>query len=80
MEIVNEMGNEKIPSILKDPFKKNSVKRIFVNYSEDWGGKSWSCYGSVEFSNGNTSGEQKFRGDSFDKVVIEMKAFINELT
>jgi hypothetical protein len=76
--IENNMGKEQIPSIIKDPFKKNCVKRIYVNYQEDWGGKTWTANGTVEFSNGNTKGEQKFLGTSFDEVVAQIKTFIEE--
>jgi len=76
--IENNMGNEKLPAILKDPFKKNCVKRIYVNYSEAWGGEKWTANGTVEFSNGDTKGEQKFSGVSFDEVVSKIKIFIEE--
>jgi hypothetical protein len=78
VEIENNMGEEKLPAILKDPFKKNCVKRIYVNYSEAWSGKEWKANGVVEFSNGNTKGEQSFSGESFDEVVAKIKIFITE--
>ncbi len=77
MQIQENIGNESMPSVLNDPFNKTSVKSIWVNYSE-YGGK-WSANGSVEFKNGSTEGKQKFDGETFDEVVLKMKAFINEL-
>lgn len=74
---IEEIGKEKLPSILKDPFNKNAVKRIYVSFSEYSG--TWSANGSVEFQNGNTKGEQKFTGQTFDDVVLQIKSLINEL-
>lgn len=76
-DLKTNMGNEKMPSILKDPFNKTSVKRIYVSYSEFM--RKWSANGSIEFSNGNTSGEQKFTANTFDEVVAQMKAFLEDL-
>ena len=77
MELQSQIGKEKLPSIVKDPFNKNAVKRIYVSFSEFCG--SWSANGSVEFQNGNTKGEQKFTGQTFDDVVLQIKSLINEL-
>ncbi len=76
MKDLETLGSEKMPAILKDPFKKNCVKRIYVNYSEGWTIGKWSGNGAVEFENGNTKGEQKFTGESFDEVVAKIKAFV----
>jgi len=77
MQIQEQLGKEKMPSILKNPFNKNSVKRIYVSFSEY--SNRWSANGSVEFQNGNTTGEQKFTGQTFDDVVIQIKEFVKEL-
>lgn len=77
MEIEN-IGEEKMPSILKDPFKNNCVKRVYVSFSELFN-SSWGAYGEVEFSNGGTSGKQTFKGDSFDEVVLKIKTFMKNL-
>lgn len=79
-EITTKIGNEKMPSILKDPFKKNSVTKIFVHFSQSLFDKTkWSSTGYVNFSNGNTKGEQEFKGETFDDVVLQIKAFLNTL-
>ena len=80
MNIKKFLGNEKLPTIIKDPFKKNCVKQIYVYYSHSWIGDKWEASGSVQFTNGNTKGEQLFSGDTFDEVVMKIKNFIdNEL-
>ena len=77
MKLQEQLGKEKMPSILKDPFNKNSVQRIYVSFSQY--SNSWSANGSVKFQNGNTEGEQKFTGQTFDDVVLQIKSFVNEL-
>lgn len=75
-------GKEKLPSVVKDPFKKTSVTSIYVRVgrpffsSNDAPFKAW---GSVEFENGKTKGEQKFEGDTFDDVVLQIKAMLDNL-
>ena len=76
MELINNFGKESIPTIVKDPFNKNSIKRIYVSFSSGFSGDRWQANGAIEFSNGDTNGEQTFKGDSFDDVVIKMKAFM----
>ncbi len=76
MEIQEYIGKEKLPSVLKNPFGKNSIKRIYVSFSQF--SDRWSANGSVEFENGNTKGEQKFTGQTFDDVVLQIKALIDE--
>jgi hypothetical protein len=73
-----QFGKEQLPSVLNDPFKKTHVKRIYVSFSENVfiDGK-YSANGSVEFANGNTKGEQKFDGDTFDEVVLKIKSFLD---
>lgn len=73
------IGNEKVPSILKNPFKKVCVKRIYVSYQESWGGQRWTAIGSVEFQNGDTKGEQEFKAETFDEVVRKIKSFLEDL-
>ena len=74
-----ETGIEKIGSnsigVLKDPFMKSNITAIRVSsYKSSY---SVNHYGTVEFQNGNSKGEQKFTGDSFDDVVLKIKKFID---
>lgn len=77
LSFLEKIGNEKIPSTIKDPFQKNSIRRVAVSMSNY--GSGWSSRGSVEFTNGNTRGEQSFEGKDFDEIVLKIKAFIKEL-
>lgn len=73
---VSDFGNQKL-SIIKDPFNKTQITTIFVHASS-WYNK-WTFTGTVKFTNGNTSGEQSFTGSSFDDVVLQIKAMIDNM-
>jgi len=77
-----EMFKESLPSVIQDPFKKTKVKSISVYYRESfWSSDKgkWEASGNVEFSNGNTSGKQEFKGETFDEVVMKIKAMLETL-
>lgn len=78
-ELLAEIGKEKMISILKDPFKKICVKKIWVQFADTWDNNKWESYGWVEFKNGNTEGKQQFKGETFDEVVRQIKTFIDNL-
>ncbi len=74
MELLGFATNS-MPSILKDPFSRNRIDRIYIS----WRPSTSKCYGSVEFKNGSTKGEQEFEGETFDEVTLKMKSFIEEI-
>ena len=73
------MGKESLPSGLNNPFNKQNIESIYVSFRRGILTGKWNAYGSIEFKNGNTSGEQKFEGETFDEVVVKIKAFLGEL-
>jgi hypothetical protein len=76
---LEKLGEEQMPSITNNPFKKSSIISINVDYSQSlFDHDKWSAYGNIKFKNGNTEGNQKFRGDSFDNVVAQIKNYINK--
>ena len=74
-----KFGEAKLPSVINDPFKKTLVKKITVSYQDFWGDGRWKATGYVYFQNGATSGDQKFEAATFDEVVLQMKAAIDNL-
>lgn len=76
-----DFGKTQIPSIIKNPFNKVSIKSINIYYREDIFSRDgkWSCTANVEFKNGNTEGKQKFEHEDFNTVVLQIKAFIATL-
>ena len=72
--------NGKTPSVLLDPFKSDKIEEIRIRVSRGLFDKSiYSARGSVEFTNGMTSGEQKFEGDTFESVYYQIKSFLETL-
>lgn len=69
----------KNPTILNDPFKVDKVVSVRVSSYKSTFGDNIYHRGTVEFENGNTKGEQSFEGQSFDDVVLQIKAFIETL-
>ena len=74
-----ELGNSSLPSTINDPFKVNKITSINVKFEDFWGRGDWKAVGYVYFKNGNTEGNQTFKGDTFDEVVVKIKSFIKEL-
>lgn len=78
MDLLGFNGKSSLPSLVKDPFLKDKVTDIDIHYSCNYSGK-WSCWATVEFKNGNTSGKQRFDGETFDDVVLDIKRFLETL-
>lgn len=65
-------------SDLKNPFMADKVIRFSTYCNAGWGGQ-WSYTGTIEFQNGNTKGEQKFKGDDFGSLLKKMEQFMADL-
>lgn len=78
-EEIKKIGEVGLNTTIIDPFSKNCITSVFVSItkSERRGVEYWHCYGIVEFTSGNTSGKQRFDGDSFDDVALKIRNFIN---
>jgi len=75
----NLLGNGKsqLPSVIKDPFKKDCVTHINL-FMGNWGRGIWS--GSVEFQNGKTSGKQEIeKTEDFDHAVRQLRELIESV-
>lgn len=76
------LGNkDKLPSIIKDPFKSDKITGISFHSS------GWDCVtgwrATVKFRNGNTKGEQEFTTDDpskFAHIVQQVEDFIKSLS
>lgn len=79
MDFLENLGNQKLPSIISDPFNKASITRVYLNYQVPLFGDQWKCNGSVDFKSNNTRGTQQFEADTFDEVVIQIREFIKTL-
>ena len=61
-------------SDFKDPFKSDLITRVFFSWN-----KGYSARASVQFTNGNTEGEQNFKADTFEEVYSQVQSFIKEM-
>lgn len=64
---------------LKDPFKKDSIRKVQVVFQDFWSNGVWKADGYIDFKEGNTSGQQKFDGTSIEDVLEKMAAFVKTL-
>lgn len=72
-----EDSNTRALSIIQDPFKKDKIKRIHFHMGY---GRPNEWIGSVEFQNGDTSGEQSIKPtDDFNNAVLQIRAIIDSL-
>lgn len=65
-------------SVLNDPFSKNCMVGLSTYCSVGYNGQ-WSYRGSVKFKNGDTEGEQSFKADSLNGLLVKMQAFVETL-
>lgn len=80
MELLKSFGEEKMPSIINDPFKKNMITSIVVLYRRNsFAPYEMQASGFVEFKNNTTEGKQCFTGNTFDDVVLKIKAMLETL-
>lgn len=64
-------------SIIKDPFGSDHLCTFSVYCNKGFMGE-WTYHGSVKFKNGDTEGEQKFKGDSLSNLLHKMENFMKE--
>jgi hypothetical protein len=75
---LSNLNSENKVSLAKDPFKADCITHIaiFIRPNLVYCPK---VVASIDFTNGNTSGCQKFEGEDFGVVTQEMQTFINSL-
>lgn len=73
------IGNQKINTLTKNPFLREKIVQISVILTKSYEGTNWICSGHVAFNNQNTHGQQLFKGDTFDAVVLDIKSFLETL-
>ena len=71
--------------VFRDPFKKTKIESVSLNYSRVMFETYFSWVGRIYFSNGDTSGSQKFEvtdqesEDAFGTITRQIQQFINSL-
>ena len=80
MNDLQNIGSNKMLSVINDPFKKSKVTMVYVCGNRSLFDKDkFRFSGTVKFENGNTKGEQEFEGESFDDVVLKIKAMLETM-
>ena len=80
MKLLEGLGHSKLPTDVKNPFGAKNIESISVCFHKGYFHPyEWSAYGTVKFKNGNTEGEQKFSGESFDDVVVKIKRMLDTI-
>jgi len=77
---IKKIGDVVLGPGITNPFTRDSIISVYVSMMRlDRRGRKddWLHYGIVKFKKGNTTGEQRFDGDSFDDVTLKIKNFIN---
>jgi hypothetical protein len=78
-EEIKKIGEVAINSTIINPFSRRSIVSLYVTVDQVVlrGKEKWVARGYVDFKEGNTTGRQRFDGESFDDVVLKIKNFIN---
>lgn len=67
-------------SVIVDPFLKDSIESLSINYRKNSFSKDTYWYANVVFQNGRTKGEQRLGNcETFEEIVIQVKHLLNEL-
>lgn len=75
-----EFFKSKSLSIVKDPFNKDSLERVWIDISKDLFNKQIVRHtATVEFKNADTEGKQKFKADNLQDLLEQIDNFIKTL-
>lgn len=67
-------------SLIIDPFVKDSLKSVSINYMKSSFNDSSYWYARLSFENGATKGEQKIDNcPSFEEIVVKVKQILDEV-
>ncbi len=77
----NEETKNKAVSVIKDPFFEKNIKGIIIRYVGDvFSFQKPYWYVKVEFSNGNTKGEQMSpHRESMEEVLLDLKQIMDSV-
>jgi len=75
----NSTEKEQFISKYKDPFKSDNVEQIIMRIGAGLFGGKVKYRATIEFKNGNTTGEQKLQCNDFPSLVKEVEQFIKSL-
>lgn len=79
MEPDNIFSSSDYISPINNPFQKSFIECINLSAVRTLDKKRFIIYGSVEFTNGDTTGKQRFDANSLPELFIKIKEFVEKL-
>lgn len=77
---INQLFERNLPQSIRMPFDLKYITGIHMNVSESWLTKGvFLVRGSVEFKNGNTTGEQRFEAETLSELYMKIQQFCESL-
>lgn len=82
MQLLDSIFGDKkdVPQIVNNPFNFQNIERIHIHFSKEILSEKWSASASVYFKNGNTKGEQTFKGENLADIYVKVYEFCNQLS
>lgn len=72
-------ARDKIPSIITNPFLGKHIESIMLRtYRNSFSGQ-FTTYATIEFRNGNTSGEQRIEASNLPELLMKVYEFCQSL-
>lgn len=76
----NEGKTDNQISLIVDPFVKDSLKSVSINYNKSSFTNSTYWYARLVFENGPTTGEQRVENcATFEEIVAKVKSILDEV-
>ena len=69
-----------LPADFKDPFLRDNIEVISMSIRRGCLNRTRVYVsGYVDFIQGNTAGQQKFEAETFEELLVKMKAFLESI-
>jgi hypothetical protein len=80
LNLSEEKGENNQLSLITDPFLKDSLKSVSINYSKNSFTNKTYWYARLVFENGPTTGEQRVENcATFEEIVAKVKCILDEV-
>ena len=82
MQLLDSIFGDKkdVPQIVNNPFNFQNIEGIHIHFSKGTFSGKWYANASVCFKNGDTNGEQTFKGENLAEVYLKVYEFCNQLS
>lgn len=82
MQLLDSIFGDKkdVLQIVNNPFNFQNIEEINIHFSKGIFSKKFGAKASVCFKNGDTKGEQTFKGENLADVYVKVYEFCNQLS